>query len=549
LANVLSELYASGRSAAPETGFEEIAEHEVHRPPSRIDRTCLGWRALLWMKPERPSPSGEVREEVAVLRDAGVVVVRPGPQVYVSLETGGARGGHGHPDLLHANIHWGGPILIDPGTGSYVDETLHWYRSPAAHNGPYRAGVDGSDGWGWCSAADAADGWAWCRGVAHDLVGSGSVVTRTVVAGPSFVLDVIDVEADDEIEITLPIHLAGGVRVGEDGSSLLSVAGHGHVLLAPRRGETRAVERGLSPPSARFAPGSRVDYLIRKARGSGRWIQVFGSSAVAPQSVEVTEEDICVTHRNGCDSIVLSDEGAVVRTDERRPLVLRGVRAPPHREAGRPKKVAPRIAVPRLRRCPSAKHWQEVVGAEYIHELGADHYRRSERPYVPGTSVRAQAAVCVVESAVVFAVTVVKGDIVFRDENAPDPGLDNERPDIHSDGVQCYLWRNGWVAFLVVPVPGSYDARCIPTGSDHRGVVSVRAEWAPSDGGYSMLVRFDLDRPLGVSERCFVNLVVNEMYSDRERRAGQLVLSGDRGWVYLRGDRESPDHALMVEVV
>ena len=43
--------------------------------------------------------------------------------------------------------------------------------------------------------------------------------------------------------------------------------------------------------------------------------------------------------------------------------------------------------------------------------------------------------------------------------------------------------------------------------------------------------------------------VINEMYSHRQRRAGQLVLSGGGGWVYLRGDRESPDEALLVEVL
>lgn len=64
-----------------------------------------------------------------------------------------------------------------------------------------------------------------------------------------------------------------------------------------------------------------------------------------------------------------------------------------------------------------------------------------------------------------------------------------------------------------------------------------------------MVVRFELSRPLELGERFPVNLVINEMYSDRERRAGQLVLSGGEGWVYLRGDRESPENALVVEVV
>ena len=45
-----------------------------------------------------------------------------------------------------------------------------------------------------------------------------------------------------------------------------------------------------------------------------------------------------------------------------------------------------------------------------------------------------------------------------------------------------------------------------------------------------------------------MNMVINEMYPWRERRAGQLVLSGGGGWVYLRGDRERPDRAIVAEV-
>jgi len=45
-----------------------------------------------------------------------------------------------------------------------------------------------------------------------------------------------------------------------------------------------------------------------------------------------------------------------------------------------------------------------------------------------------------------------------------------------------------------------------------------------------------------------VQVVVNEMYADRTRRAGQLVLSGGAGAVYLRGDREHPANAAAAEV-
>jgi hypothetical protein len=47
-----------------------------------------------------------------------------------------------------------------------------------------------------------------------------------------------------------------------------------------------------------------------------------------------------------------------------------------------------------------------------------------------------------------------------------------------------------------------------------------------------------------------VNVVVNEMSPDRERRRGQLVATGASGeWVYLRGDREDMRRMLAFEIV
>jgi hypothetical protein len=46
-----------------------------------------------------------------------------------------------------------------------------------------------------------------------------------------------------------------------------------------------------------------------------------------------------------------------------------------------------------------------------------------------------------------------------------------------------------------------------------------------------------------------LDVIVNEMSPDRERRRGQLVLSGGHGeWVYLRGDRQDPDRALSFRI-
>ena len=63
-----------------------------------------------------------------------------------------------------------------------------------------------------------------------------------------------------------------------------------------------------------------------------------------------------------------------------------------------------------------------------------------------------------------------------------------------------------------------------------------------------MLLRFDAGAPLVRGSRVMVQVVVNEMRLGRTRRAGQLALAGGGGWVYLRGDRESPGGAVVLEV-
>jgi hypothetical protein len=46
-----------------------------------------------------------------------------------------------------------------------------------------------------------------------------------------------------------------------------------------------------------------------------------------------------------------------------------------------------------------------------------------------------------------------------------------------------------------------------------------------------------------------LDVIVNEMGPDRERRRGQLVLSGGAGeFVYLKGDRQSADRLLQFHV-
>jgi hypothetical protein len=146
-----------------------------------------------------------------------------------------------------------------------------------------------------------------------------------------------------------------------------------------------------------------------------------------------------------------------------------------------------------------------------------------------------------------FRFIVTKPDLAIRAASAPDPALDNEPADIHSDGVQCYVGRDRWSGYLVVPEVDGGTVRVRPVAGTAGHASLVRGQSRRRPGGYEVLVCCDTGAALGRGDRVRFTAVVNEMHPGRERRAGQLALSGG-GWVYLRGDRESPDTAFLAEI-
>jgi hypothetical protein len=65
--------------------------------------------------------------------------------------------------------------------------------------------------------------------------------------------------------------------------------------------------------------------------------------------------------------------------------------------------------------------------------------------------------------------------------------------------------------------------------------LTVSGRWQPTQSGYAIVA--DVALPAGTTEAS-LDVIVNETAPGRERRRGQLVLSGARGeFVYLRGDR------------
>jgi hypothetical protein len=573
LDGVLARLYAADAPDGEDVRLTELAEQEQNRPAARQRRDRLGWKALLWMKPE--DPRGDASLASALLETQGIAVLRPSPRRAVTLECGRRVGGHAHPDRLHLSVYWDAPVLADFGTGSYVQRSLHWYRSTLAHNAPGVAGASQRPAAAWCDAFADRDGWHWCRARAEDLVGEGTRVSRSVVVGPAYVLDVVTVDAPPGVVVDLPIHPLGRIeparRAWSESPRPVAAAGHetgydflagvaavaapyepipardpmdARILLAPRGGETVLVATAPGPPGADFADGAPLTFLIRRAAGAGRWVQLYSRDA-AQRAVTDDGSAIVVRGEHGEETrfhetvagfrIALPSGEMELAS---RPAFDRPGVAPP--EPPRP----PDVRLPRAAAEPSLEHWprQSLPFA-----LGAEHYRRSERAWVGPAAFGAEVQVAAWGSAVWFRVTVTKPDVVVRPADAPDPALDNEAPDIHSDGVQYYVGRERWEGYVVLPdlLSGSVRARAVAgTAGDPRRVSGYSRRTAD---GYELLVRCDTGAPLASGDRVRFTVTVNEMARGRDRRLGQLALAGG-GWVYLRGDRESPARAVVAEI-
>ena len=522
---VLTELYDPRHPEAPDEGWRELAEQEQNRPAHRQHRARLGWKALLWMDPEPPAGGALAGGPgVTVLADQGICVLRPAAGRYVSIESGRRRGGHQHPDLPHVSMWYGRPILADFGTASYVVPSLHWYRSAEAHNVPGLPGVGQPGNVAWCATADHDASWAWARVVAPDLLGTGTEVRRMVICGPDFVVDVVDVEVGPGVTVELSVH---PLRPGM-------------LRLVPRPGEDVLERLAPGPPGPDFADGAPLSYTVRRATGSGRWIQVLDPAGVVLEA----GDGPAIRTAEGRWRFLARGDVLLVQRDARQIVRLAGATSPPVRET--PRVATPQIpvAVPRLAAVPSLDAWPDTPRFR----LAGPQYRRSEVPYdaLPD-AFAAEVALGVHDTVVAFRVSVRKDQVDVRPAGTSDPALDNESADIHSDGVQCYVGRDDWTGWVVLPdvTAGSIRARAVEGTAARAEAVRGTARRTPT--GYEVLVLCDTGRRFAPGDTFRFNVVVNEMRPGRERRQGQLAFTGG-GWVYLRGDREPAGAAAVAEV-
>ena len=128
--------------------------------------------------------------------------------MYVGLDYGHSGGGHGHPDRLNLLLSDGDARWFDdPGTGSYTDESLHWYRSTLAHTAPLIDGRSQPRVHGDLVAFEDTGTVGWMS--AEAPLGDDLTVRRSVVVMGDYLVDTIEWEGADAHEVALPVH---GVR-------------------------------------------------------------------------------------------------------------------------------------------------------------------------------------------------------------------------------------------------------------------------------------------------------------------------------------------------
>ena len=564
-------------STPPAAGRFDSYLHETGVEPPSVPRTRsdLSWWALLEMTPALGAGRGEWRPGNTLLESQGLAILRRGDR-YASLECGAYGGGHGHPDRLHLTLHAGGlHWLPDPGTGSYVARDLFWYRSTLAHNAPRLDGSSQPPGDAQCVAFGHSGEWAWARGSYEPL-------TRTVVAGPRYVLDILEMSAPDEHLVELPWHpsapgevLTAGrwepgtgadefVRAVERfvpeaaGAVLLRAGGPEGATLSLHLDGAAELLRAVGPG----LPGTGADatFYVQRVRGPGvRLVAVLeasqGESFV--RNWRATGEVIEVETTAGTDRHVNTSDGWEVIAEGGR-VALRGMHRAPAAAAARPlidrDRPTPMTGIALGAIDPPALDgtldtFDFSAPLELDHE---DQYRRSEEPYGGPEEFSAVSAVSWDHEALYVAVDVNKPELVIRSDSAPPLRLDNEPDDIHADGVQLYVRAasDRPVHGFLVALSGEDGAIRVRAASGTSGdPAMVRGGWRRSEGGYTLTLAVTIPewtpRP---NDRIGFDLLVNRIEEGRERRSGQLVWSGGGGWIYLRGDRQDTGRLGVLEL-
>lgn len=581
LRGALHELYDPSVSGGESQRWRSTAEAERNAPPGRLTRADLGWRSLLFAMPELPALASEPRTSAILAAQGFAVMRRDAGRVYVGFDFGLSGGGHGHPDRLNLLLA-DGPTrwLDDMGTGSYVDPSLHWYRSTMAHNAPAVNGrsqkrVDGA-----LLSWDERGGIGWIEARVDD-VAPGVGILRTLVVCPDYIVDRLIWWGAADTQLDLPIHRdgeienavwrpadAGGSMEPEDGYrwlrdvELLAPVGvrELHVrstsqestldgfLILPVANDAR-LWRATAPGPPAGSPAARRFHFVRAAGARGTIVSVWSWRGA-----------VRAAHADGDDTVVALAAGGEHRHGRsphgwRVGFTWKGARSSIEL-TGRVDD-APAAALPAAASGEEEQVFEVPVSSDADFDGGASlpalefelegrHYRKSEAGWHEAGEPRARVALMATPTRLIIEVAVTKEPLVFaprREEN----DLDNEHPDTNSDGVQLYLMPRSAVessvaSWILVPETDG-RVRITPRGAAAEAI-PLTARWRPAAGGWE--IRCTVPPGAVAPNGAFrMDVIVNEIPLGRERRRGQLVLSGGAGeFTYLRGDRQ-PESRLL----
>ncbi len=540
-----------------------ISDVERNEPAGGVRRTALGWKALAWALPELPSAPGDAwRPGSALLEATGLAVFRRDEgRTYVSLDYGESGGGHGHPDRL--NLTWvadGVPWLLDFGTGSYVSQSLAWYRSTVAHNAPLLDNASQAAAYGVCVAYEEQPRAGWiCAQLPEDSAYGSATLQRTVVVTERYIVDVLQVGSSaGERLLVLPWHGMGDVAADERGLTFTSGERRMRVLLAGRQPFQVQFGEGYGPPTPAGEPEG-MRFAVAVASGEEITLAACLTTATDIEEIDCVEDGYVVRFTDGRVHVHgATEEGWKIELERGDPIELGGLRdipeAPPaplrRGGGGGLAGMLTGSAIPMAGKQPEAaahcravKQTPALDGSLDGFDLSAplvldkpEQFRRAEEPWEGADAFSAKAWLNHDDEALYLAVEVRASAPVFRETDAPNPELDNENPDINTDGIQVYVGTSLFYGWVVGPDPADHETvRATPVGGTDAEADMVTGGWQESDRGYRLTLRLALPEAL---DGFGFDLLVNRAREGRQRRTGQLVWSGARGArLFLAGDR------------
>ena len=549
---MLARLYAKDLPRGDTGRWKSTAEAERNLPATGLDRSDLGWKSLLFARPTLELTEASPLPSVLLEAQGIGVIRRDRGRVYVAVDYGLSGGGHGHPDRLNLIVSDGGRrILDDMGTGSYVDPSLHWYRSSLAHNAPFLSGRSQPRVDGILVAYEDRGGAGWL--VASAPLGDDADVTRTVVVMPDYLVDQVAIDA--KVSLDLPLHadlrlreprtpepatltgspnLEDGFRFVREPELIARVDANETVGLTGPMADVwiggaapleiwRAIAPG--PPGKGDAP-----FLLVRSVGGAEirsvwsWEKRVASATLFPTvSVETAGERHEHTRVAHGWNVAIHVSGAKSTID------LEGLRRARSQDIPDD---AIRVKARRLLDPPPSYVLGRGESTQFT--LGEAEYHRSEESWTEAGSPSADIEILNDDGALRI-ISHVRADRTFTPRGAVNR-LDNEQADINGAGLQLYLQTEAHAAsWVIVPVAGSTAISMRSIDGPATGI-PIEGSWRETPGGY----RIDLVVRPPTPEVSF-SLAVNEKPEGRERRRGQLILSARPAelgqWIYLRGDR------------